>query len=266
MSQIVLWNTDCVTALQCMGQARMIFADPPDNIGLDYDEYDDNLPLDEYQDWTENYLVRSMQRADVVWLSFNTIHTFWMGGLFDRLLGDSPDWEGKACLQYFTFGQHRHTDLGNNHRPLWRLNKRGITWHTDDIRVESERQRMGDKRADPRGRVPGDVWLPYEHQEGDDESVIDATRVVGNNRQRRKWHKTQLNEELYKRVILMSTHEGDIVVDLFGGTGTAARVCKATNRLCQLIEISAGYCTHIAAEHELSLDVERSKRFRQWSD
>jgi hypothetical protein len=31
--------------------------------------------------------------------------------------------EAKPCVQVFTFGQHNHHDLGNNHRPLLRLRR-----------------------------------------------------------------------------------------------------------------------------------------------
>ena len=57
-------------------------------------------------------------------------------------------------------GSTLHTDhMGNNHRPLWRLmHKNTAVLYPDQIRVPSWRQENGDKRADPRGRVPGDVF------------------------------------------------------------------------------------------------------------
>ena len=81
------------------------------------------------------------------------------------------DLEAKPCVQTFTFGQHNHHDLGNNHRPLLRLRWHDAPLYPDAIRVPSWRQENGDKRADPRGRVPGDVF--------------DFTRVTGNSKQRR---------------------------------------------------------------------------------
>jgi DNA modification methylase len=104
--------------------------------------------------------------------------------------------------------------------------------------VPSWRQENGDKRADPRGRVPGDVF--------------DFTRVVGNSKQRRPWHPTQLNEGLVERCIKLSTHEGDTVLDPFGGTGTTLRVCKPLGIACTLIELHLGYCVKIAAEHGMT--------------
>jgi DNA modification methylase len=103
--------------------------------------------------------------------------------------------------------------------------------------VPSWRQENGDKRADPRGRVPGDVF--------------DFTRVTGNSKQRRAWHPTQLNEGLVDRCIKLTTPPGDPVLDPFAGTGTTLRVCKALGNPCTLIELDPGYCKRIAAENGL---------------
>ena len=86
----------------------------------------------------------------------------------------------------------------------------------------------GDKRADPRGRVPGDVF--------------DFTRVVGNSKQRRPWHPTQLNEGLVERCVRLTTPPGEPVLDPFGGTGTTLRVCERTGNPCTLVELDPGYC------------------------
>jgi DNA modification methylase len=145
--------------------------------------------------------------------------------------------EVKPCVQTYTFGQHSHTDLGNNHRPLWRFKWKEAKLYPDAIRVPSWRQENGDKRADPRGRVPGDVF--------------DFPRVTGNSHQRRTWHPTQLNEGLVERCIKMSTRPGQTVLDPFGGTGTTLRVCKRIERFCTLIELDWGYCEKIALEHGL---------------
>lgn len=96
---------------------------------------------------------------------------------------------------------------------------------------------QGDKRASGP-RVPGDVF--------------EFSRVVGNSKQRRPWHPTQLNEGLVERCILMTTNEGDHVLDPFGGTGTTARVCQRLNRSCTLVEISPTYCEHI--RKDLNID------------
>ena len=232
-----LINTDCLDYLQGGEQTwTTIFADPPDNIGLGYQSYRDRLPDDQYVKLLRQWLSVFILRAKTVWFSFNARWTFEIGRIVLDILGlRAGEVEAKPCVQVFSFGQHRHDDLGNNHRPLLRLRWQDAPLRPDAIRVPSWRQENGDKRADPRGRVPGDVF--------------DFTRVVGNSKQRRPWHPTQLNEGLVERCIKLTTPQGGTVLDPFAGTGTTLRVCKRSGNPCTLIELDALYCAKIAEEH-----------------
>jgi len=236
-----LINAKFQDALPELGSFKMIFADPPDNIGLGYGECDDKLSQRDYHNLLSNILWYSEQKCDVLWVSFNAQHLPLMGKLAEEFLF-TTDWLFKPCVQTYTFGQHRQTDLGNNHRPLWRFMRRGVELYPDAVRVPSWRQLNGDKRADPRGRVPGDVF--------------DFPRVTGNSKQRRKHHPTQLHEGLYERCIKLCCHPDDPVCDLFAGTGTLARVCKQTGNPCTMIEMDRYYCEKIAEEHGLIEDYE----------
>jgi DNA modification methylase len=171
--------------------------------------------------------------ATCIWVSFNSRWTLTFASAVSTWFGS--DWEFKPCVQTFTFGQHNHHDLGNNHRPLWRLRRKSHPLFPDRVRVPSWRQLNGDKRADPRGRVPGDV--------------MDFPRVTGNSKQRRKWHPTQLHEDLIERCLLLTCPDGARVLDPFGGTGTTLRVCKKLGIDCDLIELDSEYCERIREEH-----------------
>lgn len=236
-----LHNGDCVELLPWVDGVKCIFADPPDNIGLNYNEYKDTQTDEDYHILLWSWVNAFVCTADIVWISFNARWTMSMGAIVKDLLNGRKDLECKPCIQTFTFGQHSHHDLGNNHRPLWRIMKKDTKLYPDAIRVPSWRQEHGDKRADPRGRVPGDVF--------------DFTRVTGNSKQRRPWHPTQLNEGLVERCIKLSTVEGDTVCDPFAGTGTTLRVCKPLNRPCTLIEMDLGYCQKIAEEHGMTKEL-----------
>ncbi len=249
-----LIHSDCLKWLrsQTSGGFQCIFADPPDNIGLKYHHSDDKMSSESYLAWIETCLKVFIYAAPIVWLSYNAKWQFHIGGIIARMLNECSWLEAKPCVQVFTFGQHNQRDLGNNHRPLVRLMQRGAPLYPDQIRVPSERQKTGDKRADPRGRVPGDVF--ESRLEWVESSVYDFPRVTGNSKQRRSYHPTQLNEGLVERCIKLSTLEGDRVLDLFAGTGTTLRVCKRINRPCTLIENSEEYCKEIAKEHELTVE------------
>jgi site-specific DNA-methyltransferase (adenine-specific) len=234
-----LYHGDCLHVLEHIPNANCIFADPPDNIKLGYSEHNDNLPDDEYVDLLDTLLQAFVGKAPVVWMSYNSKWSFAMGMIVWRLLKANPRLSAKNCIQTFTFGQHNHHDFGNNHRPLLRLWWPDAAFYPDAIRVPSWRQENGDKRADPRGRVPGDVF--------------DFPRVTGNSKQRRPWCPTQLNEGLVERCLLFSTKMGDTVIDPFAGTGTTLRVCERIGRSCTLIDLDSTYCRNISEEHGLPI-------------
>lgn len=236
-----LIHGDCLRALHNRNfEATCTFADPPDNNGLDYGEFKDNKIGVEYIEWLHKCLDLFARKASIVWLSYNTKWNFTVGEIIQDLLCKYQWLEAKSCVQTFTFGQHNHNDLGNNHRPLLRLKRDDAPLYPNQIRVQSWRQKHGDKRADPRGRVPGDVF--------------DFPRVTGNSKQRRQWCPTQLHEGLIERCIKLSTLEGQQVLDPFAGTGTTLRVCKRINRPCILIEQNRAYCEAIAEEHDLEIE------------
>lgn len=220
-------------------QYDCIFADPPDGIGLGYNEFNDKTPDREYRDFLHDCLREFVRHSPIVWFSFNAKWTAAFGYIADQFLQTTrgKDWEMKPCVQTFTFGQHRNTDLGNNHRPLWRFKHRDALLYPHHVKVPSWRQLNGDPRAKEGGRVPGDVF--------------DFPRVTGNSKQRRRWHPTQLNEGLVDRAISLSTCVGDKVLDPFAGTGTTLRVCKQIGRACTVIDMDTKYCRKIAEENSV---------------
>lgn len=224
-----LINADCLEWLSTTtDRFDTVFADPPDDIGLKYDGFSDDFA--DYYGWCEQVLVQLLRVSPVVWWSFNAQHTIDMAAVVKRL-----GCMVKPCVQTFTFGQNRRTDLGNGHRPLWRLSSSAPILYPEQVKVPSWRILNGDKRAASGGCVPLDVF--------------DFPRVTGNSKQRRPWHPTQLHEGLVQRCIQLTTQPGDHVLDPFGGAGTTLRVCKAIGRHCTLIELSPFYCDQLATEH-----------------
>lgn len=241
MSDYQIICGDMLDVLPKLPKAKMIFADPPDNIGLKYDNgLSDKMPAARYADKLLLW-IKACGRADVVWVSVNANWETWVDHAFRICMENAPSWRVRKFIWYFTFGQHRETDCGNNYRPIFRIAPKDYKWRTDRIRIPSERQRLGDKRANPAGRVPGDVW-------GGPADIPGLCRVQGNNKERRKWHPTQHPEKLIERMILMSTDEGDLVVDPFLGSGTTLRVCQRLKRRCIGIELSKTYCEKISEE------------------
>jgi site-specific DNA-methyltransferase (adenine-specific) len=228
-----LWLSQIDKKINC------IFSDWPDNIGLSYAAYDDNLPVEEYVKYMRQWARSFVVKADVTWISFHPKWIHKMGSITDEILNDFSWIEFLPCVQTFTFFQNCKTDLGQAQRPLWRFKHKDAPLYPEQIKVPSWREQNGDKRAKEGGKVPG--------------THFDFPRVTGNSKQRRAYHPTQLHEGLVERCIKLSTKEEDTVLDPFLGTGTTLRVCKRINRRCIGIEIDPEYCAKIAAEHDMTL-------------
>jgi len=245
MSNLTLYQGDFRDRLSDVvsthGPYKMLFADPPDNINWGYTGYQDSLEYEEYENLLYETFTEGMGHAEILWVSFNTNHLSLVGSLlYDLVTHARKNWEVRYFMQYTTFGMNMKADFSRCFRPLVRLMRPGVETYPDAVRIESERQRIGDKRADPRGKIPPDVWAIH--------------RVTGNSKQRRRWHPTQLNEALYERCLGFSATRGDRVGDLFAGTGTIARAAAGRGLNVDMFEISPEYCKRLSEEFEIPIN------------
>lgn len=216
---------DCLEVMPGLptGVAQMVFADPPDNIGANYDLYKDCLEDGAYRTWLMNCLKRSLLIAPVSYWSVFFRYEMWLGGWLNTLEADV-----RKIIWRFTFGQHNKYDLGNGYRPIFRIMQKGAELFPEAIRIPSARQtKYNDKRANPAGRVPDDVW--------------DFPRVCGTFKERCAWHPTQHPIALVERCIKLSTKPGDVVLDPVCGTGTTCVAAQRTGRHYIGIELSEEY-------------------------
>ena len=228
------------------GAYDTIFADPPDNLGLKYDGYADKIG-DYYDSLIYPLIEEGARVAKVVWISYYWQHDIEIKGMVrDFLRHHKPSWRAKTFIWRYTFGQHNANDCGSGFRFLLRLSSSVWVPKTEGIRVQSVRQAIGDRRADPRGRVPDDVW------DFDADGVWhEFPRVVGNSSERRSWHPTQHPEALLERILRLS--DSRRVFDCFLGTGTTMRVAKRLGIHCDGAEISQIYCDRLSQELDVSV-------------
>jgi DNA modification methylase len=254
---------DCVAGMRKLddGTVDLAFADPPFNIGYDYDVYDDKRDSRRYLDWSRQWT------AEVVRV-LRPDGTFWLA------IGDEFAAELKLMLQhehgltcrswvvwYYTFGVNCTNKFSRSHAHLFYMVKDSekFTFNADDpaIRVPSARQLVyGDKRANPKGRLPDDTWIirgnwpedewilrPQDLPEGfrADADTWYFSRVCGTFGERAGWHGCQMPEQLLGRIIRASSNEGDLVLDPFAGSGTTLVVAKKLKRRFLGFEISPEY-------------------------
>lgn len=237
-----LVNGDCAAYLETIRHCQTIIADPPDNLGLGYDGFVDDIP--NYYGWLCSLIRKSITKSNHFWLTYYHAHDLAISSIvYDEVRRKGLDWH--KYIWRFEFGQHVNSDCGSGYRSILRISQPGQELNTKAILTPSKRQTLyGDKRAKEGGRVPDDVWC--------------FPRIVGNSAERRPWHPAQINGAIYSRILRLSSKPGDDVIDLFGGTGTLFRAngqyAEKDRRKCVCVEISRTYCEHIASEHQLRIE------------
>jgi site-specific DNA-methyltransferase (adenine-specific) len=249
-----LVHGDCIQGLSKLpaGAVDLIFADPPFNIGYDYDLYEDRKSAEEYLAWSKRWLEavhRALKPTGTFWLAIGDDFAAELKVLAQRDLGFCcRSW----VIWYYTFGVNCTRKFNRSHTHLFHFVKdaKQFTFNGDDIRVPSARQLVyADGRAHPKGRLPDDTWIlrPQDLPEGfaPEQNVWYFPRVCGTFKERAGFHGCQMPEQLLARIIKVSSNPGELVVDPFAGSGSTLVVAKKLWRDWLGFEISANYAKRI---------------------
>jgi len=242
---------DCVQTLSQIpdGCVHLAFADPPFNIGYEYDEYDDRLDSEKYIEWSKAWMAQ-IHRV------LSPVGAFWLaiGDEYAAELKIEAQKLGFVCrswvVWYYTFGVNCKMKFTRSHAHIFHFVRHPdcFTFNGDDIRVPSARQLVyNDKRAESKGRLPDDTWIlrPQDCPEGfnADEDTWYFPRVAGTFKERAGFHGCQMPEQLLGRIIRVCSNEGEVVLDPFSGSATTIAVAKKLNRRFLACELSKEYVT-----------------------
>jgi len=223
---------DCIELLGSADEPfiDLVFADPPFNIGYEYDKYKDVVKSKKYIAWTRDWMgacVNALKPGGSFYIAIGDDYAAHIR-LIGEELGLVPrNW----IIWHYTFGQQTKTMFARAHTHILYFvkDKDNFTYNDHAVRVPSDRQlTYNDKRADPRGKMPDDVWNTY-------------ARVCGTFKEREKWHPCQMPESLLTRIISVSSNPGDLVLDPFNGSGTTASAALQLGRKYCGIDISQNY-------------------------
>jgi DNA modification methylase len=156
---------DCVQAMNALpeGSVDLAFADPPFNIGYEYDVYDDKLEKQQYLDWTEQWITavsRVLKPDGTFWLAIGDEYAAEL-----KLLSQQTGFHCRSwVIWYYTFGVNCSHKFTRSHAHLFHFVKdpENFTFLAEDLdnRVPSARELVyNDKRANPKGRLPDDTWI-----------------------------------------------------------------------------------------------------------
>lgn len=198
------------------------FADPPFNLKKKYNNWKDKLQLRDYLKWCKQWISEMVRVTKPTGSIF--VHNIpkWLTYFADFL-------NKQADFKHWISWDAISTPLGKTLQP----SHYGILFYAKDskqnkfyeVRYQHKRCRKcnylvkdyGGKKMGlhPFGPLVSDVWT-------------DIHRIKHN--KYRDEHPCQLPIHLLERIILMSTDEGDIVLDPFVGTGTTAIAAKRLGR------------------------------------
>ena len=208
------------------GKVDLVFADPPFNWDVPYDEWKDNMSRSEYERFTYDWLdacIDVLSPTGSLWVNIPDDTAAEVVMHLKRRGLTMINW----CVWHFRFGQCRHSSfiMSKVHVLYFVKNADERTWNPDEILEQSDRAsvykdaRTMAKDTNKGMRVPMDVW--YGSYLG---------RIQGNNKERRHGHHNQIPEAYLERVIRATSNPGDLVLDPFLGSGTTSTVARALDR------------------------------------
>lgn len=229
-----IYNGDCINVMQNNiddNSIDLILTSPPYNIGLRYDNYNDNLPYDEYIDWCEAWLKECF-----------------------RVLKD----DGRiAIVHYLSMGNsvYKYSPIAtlNNLALNIGFNHNAIAVWTDATRRKTSAWGSWLSASSPYINTPYEgILIMYKNQwkkknAGKStiskqeflESVGGVWNIAPSDS---KIHPATFPIKLANRVINLLSYESDIILDPFAGSGTTILSGIINNRFPIGIDISQIYC------------------------
>jgi site-specific DNA-methyltransferase (adenine-specific)/adenine-specific DNA-methyltransferase len=213
----------------------LIFADPPYNIGKDFNGLRDLRDEDEYLSWSRTWIDECLRVLSPEG-SFYLMSSTQMMPHFDLYCRERVAVLSRIVWSYDSSGVQARKYYGSMWEPILHMvaDPKRYVFNADAIKVEAKtgsKRNLIDYRKDPpqpysNEKVPGNIW--------------DFSRV--------RWrmneyedHPSQKPEALLERVILASSNAGDLVMDPFAGTFTTCAVAARLGRRSLGIEINESY-------------------------
>jgi site-specific DNA-methyltransferase (adenine-specific) len=249
MDKDCLYKGDCLKGFAQVESdwVDLVFADPPFNIGYDYDVYDDRKEAEDYLVWCQKWgheIHRVLKPDGTFWLAIGDDFAAELKIAFKDIGFRCRSW----VVWYYTFGVNCTKKFSRSHTHLFHFvkNPKSFTFNADAIKVPSARQLVyADSRAKDGGRLPDDTWiLRPQDLKGSftpEENVWYFPRVCGTFKERAGWHGCQMPEQLLGRIIKISSNPGDLVLDPFAGSASTLIVSKKLGRHWIGFELSKKY-------------------------
>jgi len=235
-SKIILGDAIEVLATLPDESIDLIFADPPYNIGKNFNGIKDKWESEEeYLKWCYHWLDLCIKKIKPEG-SFYVMASTQAMPYFDIYLRNKLSILSRIIWYYDSSGVQAKNYYGSLYEPILFCvkDKNRYTFNAQDILVEAKtgakRKLIDYRKAIPTvynsEKVPGNVWeIPRVRYRMDEYEN----------------HPTQKPMVLLERIILASSNPDDLILDPFSGTFTTSHVAKKLNRRSIGIEINEEY-------------------------
>lgn len=228
-------NTDALSLLKSIpdNTIDLVLTDPPYFIGFDGGKGWDNQWKSErdYLDWCAEWskeCVRVLKpnRMLIVWGTLKT-DTFLKYKLETQENNDCLVGQNEIIWSY-NWGGRAKTNFARKHEYAWCFSKgKEFLFNADDVRIERKMKiNPRDGKAFTKGTIPTLIWEKNNHTTSKD--------FIG-------WHPTTKNIDILERIIRAYTNPGDVVLDIFLGSGSTIIAANRSNRKCIGSEIDTDY-------------------------
>lgn len=192
--------------------AKMVFTDPPFNVGYKGGHTNsreaianDYMPEEEFSIFLHKAIKNMVDVSELGAMYYVVMSMTSFNTLCEAMSHNNMHWSTTLIWDKIHFVMSRG-DYHQQYEPIW------YGW------------KSGAPRLHPlKDRTQSNIWKI-------------------NKPNKSKLHPTTKPVELIKQAILNSTNEGDIVLDLFGGSGSTLIACEETNRICYTMELESHYC------------------------
>jgi DNA modification methylase len=209
----------------------MIYGDPDYNVGIKYGDKSYTKTFDEYIEWYIELAKESLRvlkdTGNMFLINYPKQNAYLRVKYLD-----------KACYQVSDYVWVYNTNVGHTpkrfttaHRTVLHCRKtRNNKFYKDNVAVPyknpTDRRILQNLANGSKGRMPYD-WFYFD--------------LVKNVSREKTFHACQIPQKLSEMLIKSCTQPGDVVLILFGGSGSEIEICKVLNREYISAEIDEKY-------------------------
>lgn len=218
----VCMEKNCIYQCDCMKMLRELPSQSTDLVIADPPYYRVKGEFDFAFQTAAQYLSWCLEWAGECYRILKQTGAFYCWGssmMIDRLsveVLDRFDWIRRNLIVWnYRTGRPAKAAYRNETEFLWFYSNPLHEINQDAVRIPYDAGSRRDKRKNPKGKTCGNVW--------------EFPRIMPNYKEATA-HPTQKPEKLAERILLASSHKGDLVVIPFAGSGSEIVQCIANGR------------------------------------